>query len=61
LAEDLAESVMLYFLDRPRLEKSCPKRCAFIRGLVKGWTPKPPKPPVGDFPVPEKDPETMLA
>jgi hypothetical protein len=60
-AEDLAESVMLYFLDRPRLEKSSPKRCAFIRGLIEGWTPKPPEPPKGDFPVPEKDPETMLA
>lgn len=61
VGEDLAESVMLFFLDRSRLEKSCPKRCAFIQGLVEGWTPKPPKPPVGDFPVPEKDPETMLA
>ena len=61
VAEDLAESVMLYFLDRPRLEKSCPKRCAFIKGLVEGWTPIPPKPPMGDFPVPEKDPETMIA
>ena len=62
VGEDLAESVMLYFLDRPRLEKSCPKRCAFIRALVEGWTPKPPpKPPVGDFPLPEQDPETMLA
>ncbi len=59
--EDLAESVMLYFLDRPRLEKSSPKRCAFIQGLVEGWTPKPPEPPKGDFPLPEKDPETMLA
>ncbi len=59
--EDLAESVMLYFLDRPQLEKKCPLRAAFIQALVEGWTPKPPEPPKGDFPLPDPDPETALA
>lgn len=73
--EDLSETVMLYFVDPERLKKgngaaaglpgnACPVRYSLIEGLVKGWTPKPPKPPpadVGDFPLPEKDPETALA
>ena len=48
--EDLSETVMLYFVDRKRLEKgngaaaglpgnACPVRCALIDGLVKGWMP----------------------
>ena len=56
--EDLAETAMLYFLDRPRLEKSCPLRCAWMDKVIKGWEPEPPK---GDFPMPAKDPETALA
>jgi hypothetical protein len=64
--EDLSETVMFYFVDPERLKKgngaaagkpgnACPKRFAYIDGLVKGWTPAPPpKPPVGDFP--ERDP-----
>ena len=35
-AEDIAECAMLYFLDRPRLEKDCPLRCAFMDKLVEG-------------------------
>jgi hypothetical protein len=60
--EDLAESVMLYFVDRERLRKGkgaaagsagnpCPQREAFIAELVGEWTPKP---PVGDFPEPDR-------
>jgi hypothetical protein len=56
--EDIAETAMLYFLDRPRLEKDCPLRCAFLDKLVKGWEPEPLK---GDFPTPVKDPETAIA
>ena len=73
--EDLSETVMLYFVDPGRLKKGngaaaglpgnpCPVRCALIEGLVKGWTPKPPKPPpanMGDFPLPEKSPDTVVA
>lgn len=58
--EDLAESVMLYFLDRAQLEEKCPLRAAFIQMLVEGWKPKP-APPKGDFPLPDPDPETALA
>lgn len=54
--EDLAESVMLYFLDRPQLERKSPKRAAFIQALVEGWKPKP-----RDFPLPDPDPDTALA
>jgi hypothetical protein len=57
-AEDLAETAMLYFLDRPRLEKACPQRCAFLDKLVKGWEPEPLK---GGFPDAVKDPETAIA
>jgi hypothetical protein len=56
--EDLAESVMFYFVDPERLKKGsgaaagkpgnpCPLRYAFIEKLVAGWTPAPapsPKP-----------------
>jgi hypothetical protein len=57
-AEDLAECAMLYFLDRPRLEKDCPLRTAFFDKLVKGWEPEPIK---GGFPDAVKDPETAIA
>jgi hypothetical protein len=59
--EDLAESVMLYFLDRPQLEKKCPLRKAFIDALVEGWKPKPVEPPKGDFPLPDPNPDTAMA
>ena len=49
---------MLYFLDRPRLEKDCPKRCAFMDKLVKGWEPEPLK---GGWPELPKDTETAIA
>jgi hypothetical protein len=57
-AEDLAECAMLYFLDRPRLEKDCPLRTAFFDKLVKGWEPEPLK---GGWPEQAKDPETAIA
>jgi hypothetical protein len=57
-AEDLAECAMLYFLDRPRLEKDTPLRCAFMDKLVKGWEPEPLK---GGWPEQAKDPETAIA
>ena len=61
--EDLAESVMLYFVDKERLKKGngaakgtpgnpCPERCAFIATLVGEWEPPA---PVGDFPTPDKE------
>jgi hypothetical protein len=72
--EDLSETVMLYFVDRKRLQNGngaangnpgnpCPIRAALIDGLVKGWTPTPLKPSSekGDFPLPEKAPETAVA
>ncbi|MEA2136031.1 MAG: hypothetical protein QOC68_3940 [Solirubrobacteraceae bacterium] len=57
-AEDLAECAMLYFLDRPRLEKDCPLRTAFMDKLVKGWEPEPLK---GGWPEQPKDAETAIA
>jgi hypothetical protein len=57
-AEDLAECAMLYFLDRARLEKDCPLRCAFMDKLVKGWEPEPLK---GGWPELPKDAETAIA
>lgn len=57
-AEDLAETAMLYFLDRPRLEKACPLRTAFMDKLVKGWEPEPLK---GGWPEQPKDAETAIA
>jgi len=50
-AEDIAQSVAYYFVDPERLKKGdgkheaglpgnpCPKRHAFIRNVVGGWTP----------------------
>ena len=72
--EDLSETVMLYFVDRKRLEKgngaaagspgnACPVRCAMIDGLVKGWMPKPLKPPpkdMGDYPLPDPSPDNVV-
>ena len=49
--EDLAESVMFYFVDRKRLEdgmtgkkkgepgNGCPERCAYLRKVIDGWKP----------------------
>jgi hypothetical protein len=37
--EDLAESVALYFINRPRLEAVCPMRVAFLDDMVGKWTP----------------------
>jgi hypothetical protein len=37
--EDLAESVAIYFLNKPKLEADCPKRAAFITALIASWTP----------------------
>jgi hypothetical protein len=59
--EDLAESVMLYFLDLTQLETKAPKRAAFIKALVEGWEPKLPEPPKGDFPLPDPNPDIALA
>jgi hypothetical protein len=72
--EDLSETVMLYFVDPNRLLKgngapngspgnACPIRYKMIEGLVKGWTPPPPKPPpkdVGDYPLPQQAPDTVV-
>ena len=54
--EDLAQSVMYFFVDPKRLKEGdgngrargtwgnpCPKRFAFIKNIVAGWTPKPKK------------------
>lgn len=72
--EDLSETVMLYFVDRKRLQDGngaakgdpgnpCPIRDAMIDALVKGWTPAPfrPSSDKGDFPVPDKAPEVAVA
>jgi hypothetical protein len=72
--EDLSETVMLYFVDRKRLQNGngaakgdpgnpCPVRDAMIDALVKGWTPAPfrPSSEKGDFPVTDKTPETAVA
>jgi hypothetical protein len=39
-AEDLAESVAIFFINRPSLASSCPLREAFLGTMVAGWTPK---------------------
>jgi hypothetical protein len=44
--EDLAESVMLYFVDEARLRSSAPKRHGAIKYEVAKWT------GAGDFPTP---------
>jgi hypothetical protein len=38
--EDLAESVAIYFTNRPALKLKCPEREKFIAGMVRGWTPR---------------------
>ncbi|HEY2273667.1 MAG TPA: DUF4157 domain-containing protein [Jatrophihabitantaceae bacterium] len=37
--EDLAESVAIFFVNKPMLEKVAPKRAAFIAKVVASWTP----------------------
>jgi hypothetical protein len=39
-AEDLCESVALYFLNKPLLQSKCPERVKLIDKIVAGWTPK---------------------
>ncbi|WP_051275125.1 DUF4157 domain-containing protein [Cellulomonas sp. URHD0024] len=39
-AEDLCESVAVFFVNRPKLKADCPKREAFVAAVVAGWTPK---------------------
>jgi hypothetical protein len=53
--EDMAESVMLYFVAEDRLKSSCPKRHAAIQLEVLKWG------GVGDFPTPDRHPTTALA
>jgi hypothetical protein len=38
-AEDLCESVALYFINRDALKKKCPEREKFVDKVVKAWTP----------------------
>jgi hypothetical protein len=38
-AEDLCESVSMYFINRPQLKKLCPGRDAFVDKVVKAWKP----------------------
>jgi hypothetical protein len=38
---------MLYFVDEPRLKRSCPKRWEAIRSAVLGWDAR------GDYPMPD--------
>lgn len=52
--EDMAESVMLFFVDEARLKTSCPKRHAAIQAAVDGWAE-----PIGDFPVPDPNPDMV--
>lgn len=39
--EDLAESVMFFFVDEAMLKNRCPLRHAFIRRVIDGWSAKP--------------------
>lgn len=39
-AEDLCESVAIFFTNRERLKKICPLREAFLSKVVASWTPK---------------------
>ncbi|WP_426593946.1 eCIS core domain-containing protein [Cellulomonas sp. McL0617] len=39
-AEDLAESVALYFVNRPKLKAACPKREAILAAAMAKWTPE---------------------
>ena len=48
-SEDLSETMRWYFMLPERLKKDCPKRYAWAKAQAEGWTPAPPKPPVGDF------------
>ncbi len=38
-AEDLCESVAIYFVNRAHLLSVAPLRCAFLDAMVAGWTP----------------------
>lgn len=38
-AEDLCESVSMYFVNRATLKKKCPEREKFVDAVVKSWTP----------------------
>ncbi len=38
-AEDLCESVAMYFINRAQLKKLCPGRDAFVDKVVKAWKP----------------------
>jgi hypothetical protein len=39
-AEDLCESVAIFFVNRPKLKRVAPRREAFLATMVAGW-PKP--------------------
>ncbi len=41
--EDLCETAAMFFVDRKRLEKRCPKRCAFMVKVTNAWIPAPKK------------------
>lgn len=45
-SEDMAESVMLFFVDNARLESNAPRRHAVLTDIVSEWSA-----PVGDFPA----------
>lgn len=66
-SEDLSESAKFFFVEPEKLKAGrgqpagqpgnpCPKRYQFMEDLVSKWTP-----PVGDFPMPEQNPDTMMA
>lgn len=44
--EDLCDTAAMFFIDRKRLEKKCPKRCAFMVKLGNAWLPPPKASPV---------------
>ena len=39
-AEDLAESVAIFFINGPALKAKCPERAKFLRAMVARWEPK---------------------
>jgi hypothetical protein len=39
-SEDLADSVAMYFVNRPKLEAICPERAGFIKKMVASWDPQ---------------------
>lgn len=41
-SEDLSEAVMFYFMDEIKLKTTCPKRHAFVKGVIAAWKPPPP-------------------